>query len=88
MTAIVYICTRFVYYLVVALQFCMFIRAVMSWIMPDSDGPVTQVIYAVTEPLMFPVRCLVEKIPALRDLPIDISFMITYLLLILIQYLL
>lgn len=88
MSAVLYVLARFVYYLVVGLQLCMFVRAITSWIMPDEDNKLTSFVYSVTEPLIYPVRSLLERIPAVRDMPFDISFMVTFLLLIILQYLL
>lgn len=85
MTVVIYILVRFVYYLVLALQLCMFARAVLSWVMPDEDNSFTRLLYSVTDPLIYPVRAIIERIPSLRDMPFDISFMITFILLIILQ---
>lgn len=60
----------------------MFARALLSWIMPDAEGGIFDVIYYVTEPLVQPVRAILNKLfPALQDFPIDISFFVTTLIL-------
>ena len=73
-------------------QMLMFARAVLSWIVMDDDGPVLgpimNFLYAVTEPLIYPVRMLLERIPALRNMPIDLSFMVTFMLLSAVQMML
>ncbi len=88
MLLIVYLVTSIVRYLIMALQFAMFLRAILSWFLPGNDNAVTEFLYTITEPVIMPVRTVLEKIEAIRDLPIDISFFVTYLLLILLQYLL
>lgn len=40
-----------------------------------------QFCYALTEPVVGPVRNLLGRIPAMADSPIDFSYMATYLLL-------
>lgn len=39
----------------------------------------------VTEPVVYPVRVLLSRIPALEGFPIDMTYMATYLILIIIQ---
>ena len=62
----------------------MFIRAILSWVMPDSEGGIIDFLYYLTEPLVSPVRNMLMKIPALQELPIDLSFTVTYLLIFLV----
>lgn len=88
MVLIIYIVTNIVRCLIVALEFAMFLRALLSWFMPGNDNAVTEFLYTVTEPVIMPVRTVLERFEAIRNLPIDISFFATYLLLILVQYLL
>ncbi len=66
----------------------MFIRAIMSWIGPDSDGPMMRFLYVVTEPLIAPVRALLDRVPGLSAMPFDISFTVTYLILVIVQMML
>nr|MBQ4318084.1 YggT family protein [Clostridia bacterium] len=82
---LVYVIVTFVNILLMAEQMMMFARAILSWIPLDDDGPVTRFLYAMTEPLIMPVRMLLDRIPSVRDLPIDISFIATYMLLTLVQ---
>lgn len=63
------------------LELCMLARAVMSWIMPEEDNGLTRFLYGVTEPFISPVRKFLLRFPKLSSLPIDISFMITWMLL-------
>ena len=64
-----------------ALYFAMFARAVISWLPLDDDNPIETFLYAITEPLITPVRMLVERSETLSSSPVDISFFITALLL-------
>lgn len=74
--------------MVVALQLFMFIRAILSWVMPDEDNAIIRFVNAITEPIIYPVRTLINRIESVRNLPFDISFMITFLLLVILQYIL
>lgn len=63
-----------------ALQLAMLVRAIMSWF-PGDSNKFENFLYAITEPLIFPVRKLFERFNWFQGLPIDISFFVTYLLL-------
>lgn len=86
---VIYIIVSVADMLLFIVQTMMFLRALLSWIVMDNNSPalekVMNFLYAVTEPLIYPVRVLLDKIPALRSMPIDISFMVTFLLLSMIQ---
>ena len=81
MHLIFYILAKVVFVLISALQLFLFVRMIISWIMPLESNALVNFVFFVTEPVLKPVRLIIDKIPALRDLPIDLSFLITYLLL-------
>ena len=58
-----------------------FACVVLSWIMPDGEGPVFDMLYYVTEPILIPVRALLYRIPAIEESPIDIPILVTGMLL-------
>lgn len=57
------------------------VRAVLSWFMPSYSGKFVGFIYYVTDIVLFPVRYAMDKLGIENNLPIDISFFITYILL-------
>jgi uncharacterized protein YggT (Ycf19 family) len=61
-------------------QLAMLIRAIMSWF-PGDSNKFEIFLYAITEPLILPVRKLFERLNWFQELPIDVSFFVTYLLL-------
>ena len=69
-----------VYIIIVVLQTAMFLRAIMSWF-PFGEGKLSDFLYALTEPMIFPVRFLFDKMNWNTGLPIDIPFFITFVLL-------
>lgn len=73
--------TRLVITIIEALQWILLIRAILSWFPQVNESKVGQIIYMITEPLLIPVRKLLEKIPALSTLPIDFSILFTWMLL-------
>lgn len=73
---------------ITAVQFLMILRAVISWIPDLKSNVFINFVYAVTEPVITPVRMLMERFNIMQGLPIDLSFMVTYMLLFVIQMLL
>ena len=51
------------------------IRAVLSWIMPDGDGLIMDLLYAFTEPVILPFRKLIESRGWFEGSPIDMAYM-------------
>ena len=70
------------------LQFLMMLRAILSWLPVDEDSRLVNFIYMVTEPVIVPVRMLLDKMEWTQSLPIDISFLVAFMLLSIIQMLL
>ena len=62
------------------IQMCMFIRAILSWFPTAEGGFFSRLTYAVTEPLIIPVRNLLSRISVFADSPLDLSFLFTFLL--------
>ncbi len=69
------------------LELAMLVRAVLSWFIMDG-GKFVDFLYAVTEPFVYPVRRLLEKMNWLQGTPIDFSFMITFFIISLLSMLL
>jgi YggT family protein len=57
-----------------ALDLAMFARAILSWIDPMGDGPLSSFLYTVTEPIILPFRKLFEKKNWFTGVPIDMAF--------------
>lgn len=62
-----------------AVQFAMLARAILSWFPVDNKA--VDFLYAVTEPFIYPVRALFQKMNWFTGLPIDIAFLVSYLIL-------
>ena len=88
MQAVMYVISNAVRILLMALQLLMLVRAIMSWIMPDEDNALFNFVYMTTEPVIVPVWFLLDRFEFIRRLPIDISFLVTYILLSVVQSLL
>jgi len=69
------------------LGYAMLIRAVLS-ILGFEESKLMVVCYAVSEPVVAPVRNMLDRVTGLRETGIDFSFMVTFLLLEIVRILL
>lgn len=67
--------------LLFVLQTAMLLRALLSWFPGMEDNKFTDFLYAITEPLIVPVRALFERFGWFQNIPMDIAFFVSYLLL-------
>ncbi len=65
--------------ILMVIQIALLVRAVMSWF-PIGENILSDIAYTITEPLIIPVRRVLERFEAVRNFPIDISFFVTFLL--------
>ena len=90
MNYFIYFIVYFVYGIIAILQLLMLARAVMSWFIQD-DGPsrIYDFLYYATEPAIYPVRRLLHKLGLDGDgMMIDISFLVTVMILSVVQLIL
>ena len=73
------------YLLIGAMQLLMMIRAILSWLPMLEENALTMFIYQVTEVVIYPVRCVLERFEFIASMPLDLSFFVTFILLSLIQ---
>ena len=86
MELFVFIVRNTVTILLSVIQIAMLARAILSWF-PIQNGLV-DFLYTVTEPFVYPIRRLFEKMGWFQGIPMDISFMVSYLLITLLLILL
>ena len=65
-----------------------FVRAILSWFDPMGEWRVSGFLYVLTEPITVPVRILCERMNWFQGVPMDIPYTLTWLLLVLAQFLL
>ncbi len=63
-----------------AMELAMFGRAMLSMFFAE-ESRLGDFLYAVTEPVMLPIRMLFSKFGWFEDSPIDVSFFVTFFLL-------
>ena len=85
MTYLYYIFRSVAVSLTSVLELMMLVRAVMSWFPQTQGGRLHQALVFFTEPIIMPFRALLSRIPALRGFPLDISFLLAYMVLIMLE---
>lgn len=85
MNNVIYVVSQVVLTCLSALEIAMLIRAVLSWIPSMSGTRFADFIYTLTEVIVAPVRRAAEKMNLFNRSPIDLSFLIAYLLLSMLQ---
>lgn len=63
----------------------MLLRAVCSIFIMDDDNPIANFLYYATEPLVYPLRLLFEKLGVLEGFMLDIPFIATMFVIIMLQ---
>ena len=56
------------------------VSAVLSWL-PNIDNAFTDFVFSVTEPVLAPIRDLIDRLGVSSALPIDLSFLVVMILL-------
>ena len=70
-----------------AAEILLIIRAVLSWFVPPDKNRFTVFIYKITEIMIWPVRSVVRRFPSAERSPVDISFIITVVIVALLRIL-
>lgn len=73
------------YIAIEAVVLCMLVHAIMSWISPSSDNKVMIFIDNIVDLACTPMRSLLDRFDAIKGSPIDLSFLATWFLLIILQ---
>lgn len=72
--------------LLMAIQLAMLLRAILSWF--PLDNGFVDFLHNVTEPFIYPIRRLFERFGWFQGIPIDMAFMVSYLLITLVTMIL
>lgn len=81
---LLYLIAKIISILLMLVLDAMLIRAILSWFDRGEGGFLSAlmgILTMITEPVIMPVRFLLSRFPAVNSLPIDISFLVTFLLL-------
>lgn len=64
-----------------ALSLAMMARAILSWFDPMQEWGINGFLHMITEPVILPIRALCDRMHWFQGIPIDIPFLITIILL-------
>ena len=67
-------------YFLYALSTALLLRAIFSWFDPEASGKFSGFLLMVTEPFIMPIRQICYKNNWFQQVPLDIPFLITVLL--------
>lgn len=79
MDVAIFIVKQIVIIFLTVVQLAMLARAILSWF-PISENRFIDILYYITEPFIVPIRMLLDKLGWFDGMPIDVSFMISYLI--------
>ena len=82
-----YVLVTFTLIFIEVLTLAMTVRAILSWFY-DGDGVFVRFLYVFTEPAIMPLRKLFYRMNWFQDIPIDVSYGATYIVLMIVQILL
>ncbi|MFO7611057.1 MAG: YggT family protein [Clostridia bacterium] len=75
---------RAIYYLLEAVSYMLIARVILSWLPQVRQSKFFAILYQLTEPLLMPIRKLLSM-TKVGEMPIDLSVIITYLIIMVIQ---
>jgi len=64
-----------------AIEALILIRAILSWFPNVPNNSLTSALYHLTEPILAPIRGALFNISVLRNLPIDFSTIVAFIIL-------
>lgn len=82
-----YFLQSFVLIVLYVLDGAMLVRAILSWIDPEREMRFSVFVYMVTEPIIQPIRKLCYKMNWFQQTPLDFPFLLTIILIMLLQML-
>ena len=77
--------TDLTFMLLSALDLAMLLRAIMSWVDPMGESGFRNFLVALTEPVILPFRVLCAKMHWFEGTPLDVPFLMTVLVLMILQ---
>lgn len=81
MELVSHIVTKFCIALIEVIDFAILIRVLLSWIPVDEEGRLEAFLFAITEPVILPMRILLDRFESMKTIPIDIPLLLTAILL-------
>jgi len=67
-------------YLLLFVQYALFARAILSWLPISGDNALVRLLHQLTEPILAPIRKLIEKSALGKNLMLDLSVIVAFIL--------
>lgn len=71
---------RTVYYILMVIQYAILARAIFSFFPFSRENPLIRILNLLTEPVLAPIRALIEKTGLTRNMTIDFSPLAAFLI--------
>lgn len=75
------------YYLFEIIQYAIFARILVSWLPIPRDNMLIRLLYQITEPILGPIRAIIQRSSFGRNMMLDFSPIVAFLIIRLIMYL-
>lgn len=85
MSDIVLMFLYFLYYLLTFATYAMLARALLSFLLPNAEGAMIELLFFITELFVAPVRYFLNRFEMFQNSVLDMSFMAAYLLVLILQ---
>lgn len=85
MSELLFVVAGFVDVLLSVLYFAIFVRVLLSWLPIDEDGAFASFVYLVTDPIILPIRAMLDRTGLFEGTPIDFSTLIAMVLIMVVQ---
>ncbi|NLC67271.1 MAG: YggT family protein [Clostridiaceae bacterium] len=71
---------RAIDYLLVFIQYAIFARVIVSWLPISRNNSIIRLLYQITEPILAPLRGIIERSPFGRNMIFDFSPVLAFIL--------
>lgn len=68
------------------MQTALLARAILSWFDMEMEWKISAFIYAITEPVIYPIRAFCQRMGWFQGMMLDIPFLIAMILLALVEF--
>ena len=83
---IIYVVSTILQLALTVIDIAMFLRMILSWL-PIEPNNFTELLYTITEPLIYPFRALFVRLNLFQNTPIDVAFLAAYIMIMLMSLL-
>ena len=83
--AILYVLAQTVNLFLGVISIAMLLRCILSWFIPEDSNLFTVTIVFITEIFIFPIRLFLSRFRFVNEFPLDISFLVAVLFMMLLR---